>query len=280
MVHSYQNPTHGSYNSGTSYGSSFDGTNYGTHIANTRLEIANRFSGDILGTWSSGNYLNGGWIRTGMVEPVLGANGLPVYTSDTVYAVANLLRQGIYNSGALNSGRNANKDFINTFLTDGAARSVLASSTPDAMSAQFEAAQAYDNINNAYDLAWYLLNNLYTADSNFVTDNGHTVPRYGMATNVYNGIILKKSDDIDGNGTAGYVYDSAYATTYDKENGYIYNTGVAGDIITNKADVQGYFWPIDKEGYDSSSLYGNQCGRCQRYTKRKLRSCRHGSVYL
>lgn len=257
LVHSYQNPTHGSYNSGTSYGSSFDGTNYGTHIANTRLEIANRFSGDILGTWSSGNYLNGGWIRTGMVEPVLGANGLPVYTSDTVYAVANLLRQGIYNSGALNSGRNANKDFINTFLTDGAARSVLASSTPDAMSAQFEAAQTYDNINNAYDLAWYLLNNLYTADSNFVTDNGHTVPRYGMATNVYNGIILKKSDDIDGNGTAGYVYDSAYATTYDKENGYIYNTGVAGDIITNKADVQGYFWPIDKEGYDSSSLYGN-----------------------
>ncbi len=257
LVHSYQNPTHGSYNSGTSYGSSFDGTNYGTHIANTRLEIANRFSGDILGTWSSGNYLNGGWIRTGMVEPVLGANGLPVYTSDTVYAVANLLRQGIYNSGALNSGRNANKDFINTFLTDGAARSVLASSTPDAMSAQFEAAQTYDNINNAYDLAWYLLNNLYTADSNFVTDNGHTVPRYGMATNVYNGIILKKSDDIDGNGTAGYVYDSAYATTYDKENGYIYNTGVAGDIITDKADVQGYFWPIDKEGYDSSSLYGN-----------------------
>lgn len=255
LVHSYQIPEHGNYPCDTTYGTSFDGSNYGTQIANTKLEIANRFSGDILGVWSSGNYLNSGWIRSGMVESTLGANGLPVYTSDTVYAVANLLRRGIYNSGALNN--NANKEIINTFLLEDSERSVLASSTPTAMSSQFAAAQTYDNINNAYDLAWYLLNNLFTADTNMVTDNGHTVPIYGMGTNVYSGIILKYSDDIDGNGTAGYVYDSAYATTYDKENGYIYNTDVAGSIITNKSNVEGRFWPIDNEGYESSSLYGN-----------------------
>lgn len=256
LVHSWNIPTHGKYSSGTSYGAKFAGDNYGTGIKNTWLEIAKRYEDDVTQSWGSDkNYLNGGWIRTGMVESTLGANGLPVYTSDTVYAVANLLRQGIYNSGALNN--NANKEIINTFLLEDSERSVLASSTPTAMSSQFAAAQTYDNINNAYDLAWYLLNNLFTADTNMVTDNGHTVPIYGMGTNVYSGIILKYSDDIDGNGTAGYVYDSAYATTYDKENGYIYNTDVAGSIITNKSNVEGRFWPIDNEGYESSSLYGN-----------------------
>lgn len=256
LIHSWNIPAHGKYSSGTSYGAKFAGDNYGTGIKNTWLEIAKRYEDDVTQSWGSdNNYLNGGWIRTGMVESTLGANGLPVYTSDTVYAVANLLRQGIYNSGALNN--NANKEIINTFLLEDSERSVLASSTPTAMSSQFAAAQTYDNINNAYDLAWYLLNNLFTADTNMVTDNGHTVPIYGMGTNVYSGIILKYSDDIDGNGTAGYVYDSAYATTYDKENGYIYNTDVAGSIITNKSNVEGRFWPIDNEGYESSSLYGN-----------------------
>lgn len=256
LIHSWNIPAHGKYSSGTSYGAKFAGDNYGTGIKNTWLEIAKRYEDDVTQSWGSDkNYLNGGWIRTGMVESTLGANGLPVYTSDTVYAVANLLRQGIYNSGALNN--NANKEIINTFLLEDSERSVLASSTPTAMSSQFAAAQTYDNINNAYDLAWYLLNNLFTADTNMVTDNGHTVPIYGMGTNVYSGIILKYSDDIDGNGTAGYVYDSAYATTYDKENGYIYNTDVAGSIITNKSNVEGRFWPIDNEGYESSSLYGN-----------------------
>lgn len=256
LIHSWNIPAHGKYSSGTSYGAKFAGDNYGTGIKNTWLEIAKRYEDDVTQSWGSdNNYLNGGWIRTGMVESTLGANGLPVYTSDTVYAVANLLRQGIYNSGALNN--NANKEIINTFLLEDSERSVLASSTPTAMSSQFAAAQTYDNINNAYDLAWYLLNNLFTADTNMVTDNGHTVPIYGMGTNVYSGIILKYSDDIDGNGTAGYVYDSAYATTYDKENGYIYNTDVAGSIITNKSNVEGRFWPIDNEGYESSSLCGN-----------------------
>lgn len=264
LVHSYSNPTHGTDNNrGTAYGYSIDGTNMGTHIANTRLEIANRYSSDITSSgnsvgWCSGNYLNSGWIRTGMVEDTLGANGLPVYTSDTIYAVANLLRQGIYNSGVTTSSKNANKEFINTFLSTNAARSVLASTTPTAMSESFAKAQTYDNITNAYDLAWWLLNNLYTADSNYVTDSGKTVPIYGMATNTYKGIVLKKVGNV-------YVYDSAYATTYDKENGYIYNTDTPGAIITNKSQATNRFWPIDGEGYESSEYYGE--GETSWYTK-------------
>ena len=257
LIHSWNIPTHGQYNSGTSYGTRFAGDNYGTGIKNTWLEIAKRYEGDVTQSWGSdNNYLNGGWIRTGMVETELGKNGFPVYTSDTVYAVANLLRRGIYDSQVVSSGKSTNKEFVNTFLVTDAPRSVRASTTPTAMSTQFAQAQTYDNITNAYDLAWYLLNNLYTADTNMVTDNGKTVPIYGMATNTYKGIVLKKSTDIDGNGTVGYVYDSAYATTYDKTNGYIYNTETAGDIITVQANAKYRFWPVDNEGYDSSEYYG------------------------
>lgn len=257
LIHSWNIPTHGKYNSGTSYGTRFAGDNYGTGIKNTWLEIAKRYEGDVTQSWGSdNNYLNGGWIRTGMVETELGKNGFPVYTSDTVYAVANLLRRGIYDSQVVSSGKSTNKEFVNTFLVTDAPRSVRASTTPTAMSTQFAQAQTYDNITNAYDLAWYLLNNLYTADTNMVTDNGKTVPIYGMATNTYKGIVLKKSTDIDGNGTVGYVYDSAYATTYDKTNGYIYNTETAGDIITVQANAKYRFWPVDNEGYDSSEYYG------------------------
>lgn len=257
LIHSWNIPAHGKYSSGTSYGAKFAGDNYGTGIKNTWLEIAKRYEDDVTQSWGSDkNYLNGGWIRTGMVETELGKNGFPVYTSDTVYAVANLLRRGIYDSQVISSDKSTNKEFVNTFLVTDAPRSVRASTTPTAMSTQFAQAQTYDNITNAYDLAWYLLNNLYTADTNMVTDNGKTVPIYGMATNTYKGIVLKKSTDIDGNGTVGYVYDSAYATTYDKTNGYIYNTETAGDIITVKANAKYRFWPVDNEGYDSPEYYG------------------------
>mgnify|MGYP004510715635 CR=1 FL=1 len=258
LVHSWTVPAHGEYSSGITYGSKFAGDNYGTGIKNTWLEVAKRYDSDVTQNWGGDvHFTNGGWIRTGMVETELGSNGFPVYTSDTVYAVANILRQGVYNSEVISRSQITNKEFVNTFLVTGAPRSVRASTTPTAMSTQFAQAQTYDNITNAYDLAWYLLNNLYTADTNMVTDNGKTVPIYGMATNTYKGIVLKKSADIDGNGTVGYVYDSAYATTYDKTNGYIYNTETAGDIITVQANAKYRFWPIDNEGYDSSDCYGS-----------------------
>ena len=255
LVHSNTYPSEGRNTShDTTYGTSIKGDNLGTSIANTLLEIRMRYSGDITSTWG-GQPLNGGWIRSGMVEPTLGKNGLPVYTDATVQAVAYLLNLGLYNSDVLSSNLKASKVLVNTFLLRDAGRSVVGTDTT-AMSTAFKTAQTYGNIKNAYDLAWYLLNNLYTADTNMVTDNGKTVPIYGMATNTYKGIVLKKSSNIDGKNTSGYVYDSAYATTYDKENGYIYNTNVAGDIITVKENVKNRFWPIDNEGYDSSDYYG------------------------
>lgn len=254
LVHSDTYPEHGVNNSTTYYGFELDGASYGLRVPGTMLETRGRYSADN-GVWS--NTYASGWIRSGMVEANLSAAGLPVYTDATVQQVAYLLENQLYYEKIINdTSSNYNKEIVNTFLVANAPRLVAGTSTTEFSSA-FGNAHTYENISNAYDLAWYLLNNIFTADTNMVTDNGYTVPIYGMGTNVYNGIILKRSDDIDGNENPGYVYDSAYATTYDKVNGYIYNTDVAGPIITSKPDLsaENTFWPIAGEGYDA--LYGN-----------------------
>ena len=260
LVHSRTYPGEGSNSSHSlTYGTSIAGDNLGTRIAGTYLEIRNRYSADINATWGN-NPWNGGWVRTGMLEKELGKNGLPVYTDATIQAVAYLISKGLYNSDVANTTTlKTNKTFINTFLSSSATRP-LSNTTTTGMSDQFAQAQTYDNITNAYDLAWYLLNNLYVADTNMVTDGGKTVPIYGMATNTYKGIVLKKTTitDSDGNTFEGYAYDSAYATTYDKTNGYIYNTNPAGTIKTDKSSVTTRFWPIDKDGYDSDEYYGGK----------------------
>ena len=256
LVHSYQNPAHGtdtSSSASTDYGYAVDGSNLGTAIDGTKLEIRNRYSGDILGTWSLSNYLNGGWIRSGMVESDLGANGLPVYTDATVTAVAELLSAGTINKGITTSTRSVNKILYNTFLVSGADRSVLNTSTT-AMSDGFAANKSYANISNAYDLAWYLLNTIFVGDTNTVEDGGHTVPIYGMGTDAYKQIALRKMTD--SSGKESYVYDSAYATTYDADKQTIYNTNVPGDIITNKASVSTRFYPLVNSGYESADIYG------------------------
>lgn len=253
LVHSDTYPANGYDSTQPYYGFTLDGASYGLSVPGTMLEVRGRYSRDN-GPWS--NSYSSGWIRSGMVEEYLSAAGLPVYTDATVQQVAYLLENQLYYEKIINdTSSNYNKEIVNTFLVPNAPRSVADTSTTGFSSA-FGNAHTYENISNAYDLAWYLLNNLFTADTNMVTDNGHTVPIYGMGTNVYSGIILKKSQDI-GNGSAGYVYDSAYATTYDKVNGYIYNTDVAGSIITSIPDLsaENTFWPIAGEGYDA--LYGN-----------------------
>lgn len=253
LVHSDTYPANGYDSTQPYYGFTLDGASYGLSVPGTMLEVRGRYSRDN-GPWS--NSYSSGWIRSGMVEEYLSAAGLPVYTDATVQQVAYLLENQLYYEKIINdTSSNYNKEIVNTFLVPNAPRSVADTSTTGFSSA-FGNAHTYENISNAYDLAWYLLNNLFTADTNMVTDNGHTVPIYGMGTNVYSGIILKKSQDI-GNGSAGYVYDSAYATTYDKVNGYIYNTDVAGSIITSKPGLsaENTFWPIAGEGYDA--LYGN-----------------------
>lgn len=221
-------------------------------IAGTTLEFP-ALAGHMKGNGTGSNYWNdrfpqfGGAIRTGLVQDTLGANGMPVYTDAAVKFVAERLAHGAIAAQRPNKDENRNDILYNTFLKSGADRSVLNSETSK-FSTEFSTTKTYANIKNAYDLAWYLLNTIYEGDKNTasVTDNvkggTYTLPIYGMATDVFNKMILRQSDD----GT--YYYLDCYVddgqVVLDKENKAIYN----GD--SGYTDGTKFFYPLTGEGYD------------------------------
>ena len=231
LVHSYNNDgSKSGVNGGT-----LSGTSYGTRIDGTTLVN----SGYVASDGYSGNYYLWGnkWSRSGMVESELGSNGMPVYTKATVARVAQELAKGNYNSGEMANVTNSNKVIYDTFIASGKVVNSEASKMSDA----FFAHRSWDNITNAYDLAWYLLNTLYQADTNTttVTDaNGvsHTVPIYGMAVNAYDSIILTENNGV-------YSFDAANGKShYDTNSRSIYED----DSVSAKQ-----FYPIDGLGYDA-----------------------------
>lgn len=231
LVHSYNNDgSKSGVNGGT-----LSGTSYGTRIAGTTLEN----TGYVASDGYSGNYYLWGnkWSRSGMVESKLGSNGMPVYTNATVARVAQELAKGNYNSGEMANVTNSNKVIYDTFIASGK----VVNSEADKMSGAFSSHKSWDNITNAYDLAWYLLNTLYQADTNTTTvtdENGasHTVPIYGMAVNAYDSIILTENNGV-------YSFDAANGKShYDTNSRSIYED----DSVTAKQ-----FYPIDGLGYDA-----------------------------
>lgn len=197
-------------------------------------------------------YSNGtdnSWSRAGLVQEKLGTNGMPVYTDAAVKYVASLLAKGYYNDVS-DSQYSCNTLLKETFLTEGKPRSVLTDTAPTNFSENFKNAKTYANISNAYDLAWYLLNTIYQADTNMTTVTGtdgqmHSVPIYGMAVDAYKSIVLTD------NGTGTYSFEAGYSGTkkdvqYDRESGTIYNG-------TNGGDESG-FCPLEDLGYEQSGL--------------------------
>lgn len=220
-------------------------------IAGTTLEFP-ALAGHMKGNDTGSNYWDrysqfGGAIRTGLVQDTLGANGMPVYTDAAVKFVAERLAHGAIAAQRPDKDKNRNDILYNTFLKSGADRSVLNSETSK-FSTEFSTTKTYANIKNAYDLAWYLLNTIYEGDKNTasVTDKviggTYTLPIYGMATDVFNKMILRQSDD----GT--YYYLDCYVddgqVVLDKENKAIYN----GD--SGYKDGTKFFYPLTGEGYD------------------------------
>ena len=189
------------------------------------------------------------WSRAGLVETNLGTNGMPVYTDAAVRYVASLLAKGYYNDVS-DSQYSCNTLLKETFLTEGKPRSVLTDTAPTNFSENFKNAKTYANISNAYDLAWYLLNTIYQADTNMTTVIGtdtkeHRVPIYGMAVDAYKSIVLTD------NGTGTYSFEAGYSGTkkdvqYDRESGTIYNG-------TNGGDESG-FYPLENLGYEQLGL--------------------------
>lgn len=188
------------------------------------------------------NSTDNNWSRAGLVQEKLGANGMPVYTDAAVRYVASLLKAGYYNE----MSGNCNSLIYDTFVASNAFRNTSA----DGFSENFKNAKTYANISNAYDLAWYLLNTIYQADTNMTTVTGtdkkeHSVPIYGMAVDAYKSIVLTD------NGTGTYSFEAGYSGTkkdvrYDQESGTIYNG-------TNGGDESG-FYPLENLGYEQPGL--------------------------
>lgn len=234
LVHSFDNDgTAPSVNGGT-----LPGESYGTRIAGTTLENTGYDASD---GYSGQYYLWGNkWSRSGMVESKLGSNGMPVYTNATVARVAQELAAGNYNSGEMAGVVNDNDVIYDTFLKSEAARSVVGKDA-EKMSTTFASAKTWSNITNAYDLAWYLLNTLYQADTNMTTVTGtdgadHAVPIYGMKVDAYDRLILTENNGV-------YSFDAANKkSNYDTESRSIYEDDTASSL---------QFYPIDGLGYDA-----------------------------
>ena len=246
----------GSASSGYSYERGTLNTNTGLYEASStieHIETTYQKTGSVFShTDFYPNSTDNDWSRAGLVQERLGSNGMPVYTDAAVKYVASLLAKGYYNDVS-DSKFSCNTLLKNTFLTEGASRSVLASTAPTDFSENFRNAKTYANITNAYDLAWYLLNTIYQADTNMTTVTGtdkaeHQVPIYGMAVDAYKSIVLTD----DGSGT--YSFEAGYSGTkkdvqYDWESGTIYNG-------TNEGDESG-FYPLENLGYEQPGLLTN-----------------------
>ena len=252
----------------TAYGTKIDGASYGTKISGTTLERTR--TGGTSG-WTD-NSLDNSWSRAGLVEKKLGTNGMPEYTSHTIEYVAGLLAAGNVNDVSGNSF-NCNTVLQDTFLKSTSLRKVLNTSTTG-FSDAFKATHSYANITNAYDLAWYLLNNLYVADTNMITVTGtdrakHQVPIYGMAVDAYKSIVLTDN----GSGTysfeAGYTDNPKYVD-YDGINGTI-SQGTSGTAAVG-------FYPLEGLGYEKSGLLTNTSYVDK--AERRVETGRNGSFTL
>lgn len=238
----------------TDYGYTVPGENYGTKIAGTTLERTRENGNSYWGYFAP---LDNSWSRMGLVEKELGDNGMPVYTEATVQYVAGLLAEGdVYNDVASkandSTAYNCNTKLIDTFLKSGKVKDTPA----DRFSTAFANTHSYANITNAYDLAWYLLNNLYVADTNMTTVNGtdgneHEVPIYGMAVDTYKSIVLT-----DG-GNGKYTFEAGYESNkveypqnvnFDRDNGTISNGGDEKNLG---------FYPLEGLGYEQKDLLKN-----------------------
>ena len=238
-----------SYSSGGTHyaGGTLDGSKYGAKISGTTLENTGYDSSDIYSdqwyTWA------GGWSRSGLVKATL-KNGLPEYTDATITHVAKLMYAKTYNSADMANVQNFNDVIYNTFIATNATKGFQSTSTTS-MSAAFTAAQTWDNIQCPYDLAYYLLNNLFREDQATVTINGKTMPINGIYVDKYKSLVLVS----DGNGV--YSLNAKNALRYGDTTIYEDDTSTDNTYKNDKNVEEKHFYPLDGLGYDAPDYFGD-----------------------
>ena len=238
-----------SYSSGGTHyaGGTLDGSKYGAKISGTTLENTGYDSSDIYSdqwyTWA------GGWSRSGLVKATL-KNGLPEYTDATITHVAKLMYAKTYNSEDMANVQNFNDVIYNTFIATNATKGFKSNSTTS-MSAAFTAAQTWDNIQCPYDLAYYLLNNLFREDQATATINGKTMPINGIYVDKYKSLVLVS----DGNGV--YSLNAKNALRYGDTTIYEDDTSTDNTYKNDKNVEEKHFYPLDGLGYDAPDYFGD-----------------------
>lgn len=238
-----------SYSSGGTHyaGGTLDGSKYGAKISSTTLENTGYDSSDI---YSDQWYTRaGGWSRSGLVKATL-KNGLPEYTDATITHVAKLMYAKTYNSEDMANVENFNDVIYNTFIATNATKGFKSNSTTS-MSAAFTAAQTWDNIQCPYDLAYYLLNNLFREDQATVTINGKTMPINGIYVDKYKSLVLVS----DGNGV--YSLNAKNALRYGDTTIYEDDTSTDNTYKNDKNVEEKHFYPLDGLGYDAPDYFGD-----------------------
>lgn len=236
-----------SSNAATSNGGTLNGSQYGAKISGTTLENTGYVPGDYYsGQWYA---WGGAWSRSGLVKPNL-RNGLPEYTDATITHVAKLLYAKTYNSADMANVQNFNDVIYNTFIATNATKGFKSNSTTS-MSAAFTAAQTWDNIQCPYDLAYYLLNNLFREDQATVTINGKTMPINGICVDKYKSLVLVS----DGNGV--YSLNAKNALRYGDTTIYEDDTSTDNTYKNDKNVEEKHFYPLDGLGYDAPDYFGD-----------------------
>lgn len=202
--------------------------------------------------------LYGCYVRTNLVEPMLGADGKPVYTEATVGYIAQYMQKTLPEKWQNNDGSYNMWYVMGTKLFDnnnnyvgntGSATRDLAEvfrqcingglgSMADTKSKAL--AEAKD-CRTYYDAAYFLLQNLYSDNSGY----GQTVKEYSQIH------LVKKNDH--------YVYNSAYdGSVYDVAGGAIYNSQT--DKVTTRGDttyVRGNLQAENRFDPISGKYFGN-----------------------
>lgn len=236
-----------SSNAATSNGGTLNGSQYGAKISGTTLENTGYVPGDYYsGQWYA---WGGAWSRSGLVKPNL-RDGLPEYTDATITHVAKLLYAKTYNSADMANVQNFNDVIYNTFIATNATKGFKSNSTTS-MSAAFTAAQTWDNIQCPYDLAYYLLNNLFREDQATVTINGKTMPINGIYVDKYKSLVLVS----DGNGV--YSLNAKNALRYGDTTIYEDDTSTDNTYKNDKNVEEKHFYPLDGLGYDAPDYFGD-----------------------
>ena len=179
--------------------------------------------------------LYGCYVRTNLVEPMLGADGKPVYTEATVGYIAQYMQKtlpekwknsdGTYNmwyvmgtklfdnnNNYVGNTGSATRDLAEVF------RRCINGGLGSMADTKSKALAEAKDCRTYYDAAYFLLQNLYS-------DN----PGYGQTVEEYHQINLVKKGNY-------YVYYSAYdGSFYDTANGVIYNSQT--DQVTTRGDT-------------------------------------------